>query len=656
MVMAVMMALIYVSVPALADSQPAKTYNYVAFGDSISSGFGLAQTKNLATDPALILTENLIANPIKGAYPMVFGEMLAGLGAEKGVPVKATNLSMTAYRAQDVSKVILEKDAVGGIAAWIIETFTGEGASAPLSAYHDIVEQYLPEADMVSIMLGGNDIAMGALEPMLSMNNPVLNAVGLSLALTLFGYDGKTAIGGGLLQLQNDMDRINKDSILEAVGYFKETAAKADSLVQNAADEVEDVIKAVKTVNSEADIALIGMFNPYGSSLEYEGRNRDFVTVLISILANAINETQGLNIDVDALLDDIESSRNELIDEEADSDAYQQAMAGLAEPLAGAGEDGSRNGAVTEILQKLWSIVLREISYPLQFFTAGKNSDPQMRELNRKLVDLADQYGLTYVDTYGISNECNLDPHPDLNGHREIAELLYKSMSGIASAKLDKMAGDIPKPAEKVSLDKSGVSVLAGMTAQLKATVSPSNTALTWKSGNTKIATVSKTGLVTAKAPGTVTIQVKTANGASASCKVKVTYRSVYQCKKDGVYRYSTNATTVSNLKSEGWTCKKTFRVPGLSKTKVYWVYDKTMDRYRYTTNLSYARKQKEAGNKCGLAFYSDASKTLPVYELRKGTKRVGYFYTSSQAVRDKMVKDGWQYVHVAWYAFADAA
>ncbi len=200
-----------------------------------------------------------------------------------------------------------------------------------------------------------------------------------------------------------------------------------------------------------------------------------------------------------------------------------------------------------------------------------------------------------------------------------------------------------------VKLNKETAKLLVGKTLQLKAT--PADAALTWKSGNTKIAAVSKNGLVTAKAPGTTTIQVKTADGATASCKVTVTFRYVYQCAKGGVYRYTASTNTVKQLKSEGWSCKKAFRAPGFSKTKVYWVYDKTQKRYRYTTNLSYAKKQKAAGNKAGLAFYSADVKTVPVYELRKGTKRVTYFYTMKKDVVKAKQAEGWTYVHVAWYA-----
>ena len=63
-------------------------------------------------------------------------------------------------------------------------------------------------------------------------------------------------------------------------------------------------------------------------------------------------------------------------------------------------------------------------------------------------------------------------------------------------------------------------------TAQLTATVNPADTTekVQWTSSNTDVATVNDTGLVTAKATGTVTITVKNANGTkSATCVVDVT-------------------------------------------------------------------------------------------------------------------------------------
>ncbi|WP_019681032.1 dockerin type I domain-containing protein, partial [Ruminococcus flavefaciens] len=73
--------------------------------------------------------------------------------------------------------------------------------------------------------------------------------------------------------------------------------------------------------------------------------------------------------------------------------------------------------------------IASEVAAPLAMKATGKNVDPQMRRLNEKLMDVAEETGAVYVDVYGISPEDDFDPHPNANGHKEIAEILYDTMS-----------------------------------------------------------------------------------------------------------------------------------------------------------------------------------------------------------------------------------
>ena len=79
-------------------------------------------------------------------------------------------------------------------------------------------------------------------------------------------------------------------------------------------------------------------------------------------------------------------------------------------------------------------------------------------------------------------------------------------------------------PVKSVTLNKTNIKTKKGAKMQLKATINPSNATnkkVTWKSSNTKLATVSSTGKVTCKAKGTVTITVITANKKKqAKCKI----------------------------------------------------------------------------------------------------------------------------------------
>ena len=77
-----------------------------------------------------------------------------------------------------------------------------------------------------------------------------------------------------------------------------------------------------------------------------------------------------------------------------------------------------------------------------------------------------------------------------------------------------------------VTLNKTSLTLTIGETETLTATVSPANAAdksVTWSSGNTSVATVSSSGLITAKAVGTTTITVTTTDGGKkATCSVTV--------------------------------------------------------------------------------------------------------------------------------------
>ena len=102
-----------------------------------------------------------------------------------------------------------------------------------------------------------------------------------------------------------------------------------------------------------------------------------------------------------------------------------------------------------ERLKALLTIAADELAYPIQYLTAGKNVDPQMRLLNEKLQVIAENHGATYVNVYDISNECNTDPHPTVEGHKEIADRLEAAM---ADTILEKMSAVDPEPEKEVLL------------------------------------------------------------------------------------------------------------------------------------------------------------------------------------------------------------
>ena len=84
--------------------------------------------------------------------------------------------------------------------------------------------------------------------------------------------------------------------------------------------------------------------------------------------------------------------------------------------------------------------------------------------------------------------------------------------------------------ASSISLNMSSLTLDIDESSQLIATVFPNNTTnktITWKSGNTSIATVNSDGVVTAKSPGSVIITASTTDGSnlSTTCIVTVNER-----------------------------------------------------------------------------------------------------------------------------------
>ncbi len=105
-----------------------------------------------------------------------------------------------------------------------------------------------------------------------------------------------------------------------------------------------------------------------------------------------------------------------------------------------------------------------------------------------------------------------------------------------------------PVPVRSVKLSAGTSSLDVGKTLQLATTVLPensSNQSVKWYTSNKNIATVSSSGVVTAKRPGLATITAKTVSGGrKAACKVRVsipapTEETVYRALLIGNERYS---------------------------------------------------------------------------------------------------------------------
>ena len=109
-----------------------------------------------------------------------------------------------------------------------------------------------------------------------------------------------------------------------------------------------------------------------------------------------------------------------------------------------------------------------------------------------------------------------------------------------------------PKPATDISLSKSELTLTAGESASLTATVTPegSTDTVVWSSSKTDVATVDATGKVTAVAPGEATITA-TAGTKTATCTVKV---QAAPCTHDS---FTPVPAKDSNCTEKGWDAYK---------------------------------------------------------------------------------------------------
>ena len=201
-----------------------------------------------------------------------------------------------------------------------------------------------------------------------------------------------------------------------------------------------------------------------------------------------------------------------------------------------------------------------------------------------------------------------------------------------------------------VKLNLTKKEALVGKSFQLKAAVLPedADVTLTWKSGNSGVAKVTKSGKVTVVSAGSATVTVTTSDGVKASCEVTGTARKVYRCIKGSTVYYTADLAKAKSLKSKGYAVKLAFCAPGTSGTKVYYVRDARTGHYRYTTNLSYAKKKKKDGCKVGTAFYAAYANGTPVYEL---VKKGVYRYTISKSEAKSLKKAGYTYKGIVWQA-----
>lgn len=145
----------------------------------------------------------------------------------------------------------------------------------------------------------------------------------------------------------------------------------------------------------------------------------------------------------------------------------------------------------------------------------------------------------------------------DQNGNRKVIIDNRNSLKGNSNSGSSNIA------VKSISLNRSSITLDVGDNYTLKATINPSNATdknISWSSSNSRVATVSSSGKVTAKREGTTTIKASV-GGKTASVKVYVNEEKTYRyCSTDKTRVYSMGFVT-TNMISGSSTYRDSYQV-----------------------------------------------------------------------------------------------
>ena len=223
-----------------------------------------------------------------------------------------------------------------------------------------------------------------------------------------------------------------------------------------------------------------------------------------------------------------------------------------------------------------------------------------------------------------------------------------------------------------VSLDKTEVSLQAGKSLRLTATINPqeaNDKSVEWMTSDSNIISVTQTGEVSGVSEGTAVVTVKTKDGGlTASCAVTVKpagqdtdpvagamFRLYYP--NSGEHLYTNNSGEKDILTSIGWNYEGVeWLAPAASGIPVYRVYNPNSGEHHYTTNAGEKDILVGLGwNDEGICWYSDENKGTPLYRLFNPNATGQYVagahhYTKNEGEKDILVGLGWEYEGIGWY------
>lgn len=157
-----------------------------------------------------------------------------------------------------------------------------------------------------------------------------------------------------------------------------------------------------------------------------------------------------------------------------------------------------------------------------------------------------------------------VDSEGNVTAVAEGKAVITVSGAGLSGSVNVAVKGKLVIAAKTIRLNRKTLSLLKGKQAVLKATTTPAraNETPRWRSSNTKVAVVSKTGKVTAKGKGKAVITATLSNGKKASCTVTV--------REIPAKRIRLNLKSITAYKGYRFTVKGRL-TPGNSTDRITW-------------------------------------------------------------------------------------
>lgn len=179
-------------------------------------------------------------------------------------------------------------------------------------------------------------------------------------------------------------------------------------------------------------------------------------------------------------------------------------------------------------------LYMRRNSYAFTLITTGINLDKVELTLNvndsSKYVAILSPYTIAdnsqLIWTSSNTAVATIDSNGVVTGVSEGEAIITVKTANGLSAVSNVTVNDEHTPIVGIKLNQNELIMKKETSSSLRATINPTNTTedkkLTWTSSDNEIATVSSTGVLTARKPGNVIITVTTSNGISDTCNVTV--------------------------------------------------------------------------------------------------------------------------------------